>query len=457
MDEPSVMEAAMAEFEGIPSVMIGIFFGIFVLFVSVYLHLFFASRRPVPTRSAHGGTVRRDQSGNLRRVPPPGVDWHKGQKKMNSLLPPRNGERYAVIGVGNVGRWVVELLLQRGEREILLLDIVSPDLDLRRWKEDYGEDSVSFRKTDVTSVKQLEAALGEGRRTEDQTEDVRPVDAVFLTMALISYNQRMPFQYPLSHKVNVVGTQNVLDVCVEFGIKRLIQTSTSNVIVGPNTTAETKLTEETPYLTEFFNHYAPTKVLAEKAVISSDKINGLLRTTAIRPCSGVFGHRDRIATQMSIDSKIASVVFPSAVIDFVYVENVALGHLMADEKLRNPETADQVGGEIFHISNNEPIANWEFNSSLTHFDPTMDYRILPLYLIKPTAYAVEWLQWIRYKTGGRWSLGNAEIVTPATIKTASLSYVMNSDKATRVLGYSPAYTMDEGLQKTLYLAKETRC
>ncbi len=39
--------------------------------------------------------------------------------------------------------------------------------------------------------------------------------------------------------------------------------------------------------------------------------------------------------------------------DFVYVENVVLGHLLLEEKMR--EDPNKVGGEAFNISNNETM------------------------------------------------------------------------------------------------------
>jgi len=424
--------------------LLGITIAVLLVLIALIWKLVFSSSKKIPKEITSGGTLVVQPDGKFRRAAPPDIDWHKGEEKLKKLLPPRNGDRYAVVGVGSVGRWIVEMLLGRGEREILLLDI-APPIDLDRWKKEFGENCVTFHRTDVTSVEQLDAVFGSN-----------DVTSVFLTMALISFRERMSFQYELPYKVNVIGTQNVLDVCAKHGVKRLIQTSTSNVVLGwdgPKDPLQL-LTEEEPYATEpHINHYVPTKILAEKAVLTADKKNGM-RTVAIRPCSGVFGHRDKLITQKMIDSKMTNIIFMDARIDYVYAENIALGHILADEKLRDPKTTDQVGGEVFNINNNEPIYAWEFYTTLIHFDSTIAYTVLPVTTLWYVAYIVEWLQWIRYKTGGKWLLGDLEYLTPSTLQAASMSYVCSGEKAARLLGYSPAYSVDEGLQKTIFLSKE---
>ena len=48
--------------------------------------------------------------------------------------------------------------------------------------------------------------------------------------------------------------------------------------------------------------------------------------------------------------------------DYVYVENVALGHLLLEEKMQT--IPEKVCGQAFNISNREPITRYCFISSL---------------------------------------------------------------------------------------------
>ena len=52
---------------------------------------------------------------------------------------------------------------------------------------------------------------------------------------------------------------------------------------------------------------------------------------------------------------------------------------------------------------------------------------------------------------GKVSLGrDIDMLTPGMLATATMEYSYNSDKAKRVLGYEPAYTLDQAIQKSLY-------
>jgi hypothetical protein len=51
----------------------------------------------------------------------------------------------------------------------------------------------------------------------------------------------------------------------------------------------------------------------------------------------------------------------------------------------------------------------------------------------------------------QWSLGPVELLTPATLALMKLNYRFSSAKAAARLGYAPAFSCDEGLQKTIAL------
>jgi len=79
-----------------------------------------------------------------------------------------------------------------------------------------------------------------------------------------------------------------------------------------------------------------------------------------------------------------------------------------------------------------------------------NFRILyipesPLWVI---AHISEFNQWL---FRGRYSLGaDIDMLTPAALSTATMTYSYNSDKAHQILGYVPAFTVDEAIQRSFY-------
>jgi UDP-glucose 4-epimerase len=71
----------------------------------------------------------------------------------------------------------------------------------------------------------------------------RPADA--LIHLGIMHDPRMPFTE--AHSFNVLGTQKILDLCVRYGVKKVVVLSSANVY-GPRPDNSNFLTEETPLM-----------------------------------------------------------------------------------------------------------------------------------------------------------------------------------------------------------------
>ena len=79
--------------------------------------------------------------------------------------------------------------------------------------------------------------------------------------------------------MNVGGTVNVIDACVETGVGGLVYTSTNNVVLGPPVEGASSAT---PYPTWHPDLYSTTKAIAERKVLAANGRHGLA-TCAIRP------------------------------------------------------------------------------------------------------------------------------------------------------------------------------
>jgi len=205
------------------------------------------------------------------------------------------------------------------------------------------------------------------------------------------------------------------------------------------------MTEDDPYIPreQSHNHYTWTKAKAEQIVRAAHGKDGL-QTVCVRPCSGVFGFGDRMMLEKAIVDKMVVIVAPEAHIDYVHVDNVVLGHLLAETALRAKKNG--VGGEAFCVSNDEPLTSEELYLAVNHYYPECKLVYTPPRLMSLIAHIVRTISWI---TKDAIPLGELKNMTPAMLATARMTYTYDCKKARRILNYKPLYTLDEAVQKTV--------
>mmetsp|Transcript_39371 Transcript_39371/g.59175 ORF Transcript_39371/g.59175 Transcript_39371/m.59175 type:complete len:211 (+) Transcript_39371:394-1026(+) len=184
-----------------------------------------------------------------------------------------------------------------------------------------------------------------------------------------------------------------------------------------------------------------SKAIAEASFVAANGVGGL-HTACIRPTSAIIGPRDTYCIELMLkDMKGTAIGFENAFIDSVYVLNVVLGHMLLEEKLNDPSTTKLVSGQSFNISNNEPMCfldlirrlKWATNGGFV-------YDKLPPPIVTAVATVVGFLMGI-----GKTPKGELGLLSPAVLDFMSAGYIFPSTKAERVLGYQPAFTMDEAL------------
>ncbi|GLD66162.1 putative short-chain dehydrogenase/reductase family 42E member 2 [Lates japonicus] len=126
------------------------------------------------------------------------------------------------------------------------------------------------------------------------------VDCIFHTA---SYGMSGPEQLRKEQveSVNVGGTNNVINVCKERSIPRLVYTSTINVVFAGKPIEdgdEASVLYVPPDV--HIDHYSRTKAIAEQMVLSANgcslKGGELLRTCVLRPC-GIYGPEEEASSQ----------------------------------------------------------------------------------------------------------------------------------------------------------------
>lgn len=96
--------------------------------------------------------------------------------------------------------------------------------------------------------------------------------------------------------------------------------------------------------------YNETKAAAETAVMNANDNNGL-RTVCLRP-AGIFGPGDRqLVPGLRASAKLGQLKFQlgdnNNLFDWSYAGNVADAHVLAAQKVLDPETRDPISGETF--------------------------------------------------------------------------------------------------------------
>ena len=250
--------------------------------------------------------------------------------------------RYLVTGAGGfLGRYICEQLIARGDR-------------VRGFaRGDYPElvsAGVEMVRGDLTDREALLRAC-EG------------VDCIFHVAGKVGVWGRW-FDY---FKANVHGTLNVLSVCEELGIERLVFTSSPSVTFDAARwdCDQRGIDASVPYPEKWLAHYPHSKALAEQFVLTQ---NGAtvgdgkqLRTTSLRPHL-VWGPRDHHLTARLIErarkGQLRRVGPGGNRVDMIYVENAAEAHLLAADVLATDAAPN--AGKAYFISQGEPVDCWEW-------------------------------------------------------------------------------------------------
>lgn len=136
-------------------------------------------------------------------------------------------------------------------------------------------------------------------------------------------------------KVNITGTQTVIDACVALDVPKLVYTSSAGVVYsGEENLVDVDERMDFPEVP--LDAYNATKAVAEDLVLKANGKGGL-KTCAIRP-AGIFGPGDRQALPgfvkvMENKQTRFQIGDNTNLFDWTYVGNVAHAHLLAADRL----------------------------------------------------------------------------------------------------------------------------
>ncbi|KAM8843895.1 putative short-chain dehydrogenase/reductase family 42E member 2 isoform 2-T2 [Spinachia spinachia] len=266
------------------------------------------------------------------------------------------------------------------------------------------------------------------------------VDCIFHTA---SYGMSGPEQLRKEQveSINVGGTNNVINVCKERGIPRLVYTSTINVVFAGKPIEEGD-EASVPFVPPdtHIDHYSRTKAIAEQMVLSANgcllKGGGLLRTCILRPC-GIYGPEERRhlhRVMVNVERRLFSFRFGDrqARMNWVHVDNLVQAHALAAEALALQRSC-VASGQAYFINDGVSVNLFEW---LTPLFETLGYSRplinLPVSLVYLAAILVEYLHVVL-----RPVIGVPLLFTRSEVRSIAVSHTFKIDKARRELGYSP--------------------
>ena len=314
-------------------------------------------------------------------------------------------------GGGFLGRAIIEQLLARGDQVTSFARGVYPDL----------------------SARGVEVVQGDLASADAVLRAARGCEVVFHVAAKAGlWGRAVDF-----FNVNVAGTDNVILACKQAGIARLVYTSSPSVVFDGRDMEG--VNESVPYAPAYRTHYPRTKALAEQRLLAAN--SGSLATVALRPHL-LWGPHDTQLTKSILargrSGTLARIGSRDPLVDFTYIDNAALAHLLAADKLA---PGAPVSGKPFFVSQGEPVPLWTFIDRLLAAGslPPVQRMISPR-----VAYGVGTLMEIAYRI---LPLRGEPRLTRFLVEELCTAHWFDIGAARRELGYAPVVSIEEGLRR----------
>lgn len=236
------------------------------------------------------------------------------------------------------------------------------------------------------------------------------------------------------YKINVEGTVKVLQSALENRVQKVVVTSTGGVF-GPS--INEIVTEEKIRDIDFLNEYEGSKTFAELKIMKFVNEHDL-DVVIVSPTRvyGPFIFGAPSSTTLMIDKYINHSwrIYPGnkeKLGNYIYIEDAALGHILAMEKGRRGQTYI-LGGENYNYV--------DFYRILGEVSRVKRKMIeIPVWVQKAVAWG--------YLLRAEW-FGIEPDIAPKWIPKGQYDWAVSSQKAIKELGL-PVTPLDEGLKKTV--------
>ncbi|ESO83455.1 hypothetical protein LOTGIDRAFT_197313 [Lottia gigantea] len=333
-------------------------------------------------------------------------------------------EVHVITGGGGYPGFCLGKQLIHDGHLVRLLDIREPTTDLL--------DGMEFIKGDIRKLEDVNKAFTDS--------------SIVYHMASFGMSGRDQLNKKLIDEINIGGTENVIKACYENNIKRLVFTSTYNVVYGGEEIINGD--ESLPYLSDhkFTDQYSKTKREAEEKVLDVNNTvtsdgHTRLYTCALR-LAGVYGpgeqrHIPRIVSYIEQGLTVVIYGAKESKVDFLHVDNLVQGHILAGQALSKHKN-QKVAGQVYFLSDGKPINNFEFFRPLFEdLGYTYPKIRLPFNVIFYMAFLIE----IIHSIVGRF-YNFQPLLTRTEVYKTGITHYFSINKASEELGYKPTVQND---------------
>lgn len=278
--------------------------------------------------------------------------------------------------------------------------------------------------------------------------------------------------------VNVDGTHNVVQACLECGIRALVFTGTLVQVLGADTAKPVRYDEHYQLNAKeplIFPHYGGSKTEAENLVLLANGTEGrqgvTLRTCSLR-CPIMYGEGDRatVPSAIRIAKRCLGYYIPMGLlsnngvtVQTLYVGNGAWAHVHAARKLLESSLVsgtedsssslevsnmgNDIGGKFYYIGDHSPVCS--MTNFFSQFLRPLGYRVLPFgvpfCLLRIVVFFLELLlillSFIRVNVSSGLNRG--------TLKFLKQSHSVSWDRASKELEYTPLYSHKTALAQSM--------
>jgi 2-alkyl-3-oxoalkanoate reductase len=239
------------------------------------------------------------------------------------------------------------------------------------------------------------------------------------------------------HRINVDGTQNLIEAGRDLGVRRIIYTSSPSVVFTGRDMENAD--ESLPYSERYDAPYPRSKAKAEQMILAANSES--LATLSIRPHL-IWGPGDnnllpRIIARARA-GRLLKIGHGNPIIDPVYIDNAVDAHLQAAERL---DPGSPVAGRAYFITQGETVPIWEM---INHLLKAAHEAPVKRTISRPMAVAVSGVLEAAYRLAGR---TDEPPMTRFMARQLSTTHWFNNDAARRDLGYEPRVSINEGLRR----------
>jgi 2-alkyl-3-oxoalkanoate reductase len=239
--------------------------------------------------------------------------------------------------------------------------------------------------------------------------------------------------------INVQGTENIINACKKYSVRKLIFTSSPSVVFGDSSLEG--VDESISYPEKYLCDYSLTKALAEKMVLQAN--GNILSTVAIRPHL-IWGPGDPHLVPRLLEkakkNKLVQVGDGKNKVDIIYIDNVVSAHLLASKAL---EGDTNICGKAYFVSDGEPVVLWDWINQLLRKmnKPNVSRKISYKNAMRLGAF----LEGVY----GLFGIKNEPPMTRFLASQLATSHYFNISRAKNDFGYMPLVSQDEGMKRLI--------